>query len=47
MIEIGHSELSCLEHEQDKPGTVRVYIGDNRDYEARVTMRPERGSARK
>lgn len=23
MIEIGHSELSCLEHEQDKPGTVR------------------------
>lgn len=36
-----------MEHEQDKPGIVRVYTGDNRDYEARVTMRPERGKARK
>ena len=41
--EIGHSERSCLEHETDRPGTVRGRIGDNRECETRA--RRQEGSA--
>lgn len=41
MTEIGHSERSCLEHERDKPGTVRGHTGDNRECEARARRQEE------
>lgn len=41
MTEIGHSERLCLEHERDKPGTVRGHIGDNRECEARARRQEE------
>lgn len=36
MTEIGHSERLCLEHERDKPGTVRGHTGNNRECEAQA-----------